>query len=300
MRYLMMLMMGAALVLLAAPGCSQTQTKTTTTKAEITRTKRTSPEKKSASTDKSTPAAQSASGPTAYDSTFIQKDQTLYSLAQKHDVTVDALLAANDHIENPRDIEVGEIVLIPVKGGASAAKKADGSAKKKTTDEESKTRQSSPEKQQSSTASESSPEPKDVPDSALHRGNPDARFWWPTAGEVIPDSQSNLRKSDEPGIGIAAPGGQEVCAVADGKIIASLHSGRIGGGGRGHVVVIRHNKKMVSWYGLLGKRTAREGQKVKQGQRIGLVSPKGVDGRTQLEFKMFRNEKEIDPVSQLP
>jgi len=46
----------------------------------------------------------------------VQAGDTLFFIAQKHGVTLDALIAANPHIENPNLIFPGQVINIPVKG----------------------------------------------------------------------------------------------------------------------------------------------------------------------------------------
>ena len=293
-RYLILLL---ASMLVVASGCGSTESTTShdETKVEESAKAKTTQEKQ----EDLTPRPSEESTP-SYDVVYLGKDQTLYSLAQKHNTSVEGILAANDHISDPRNIPAGKPVLIPVKDTATSQKEETASQPGHQASGENSTSSGSEAEPENEKNAEAAAEPKDVSHSELHRGQSDARFWWPTAGEVIRGFKDSLRGYEDPGIGIAAPGGQEVCAVADGTVRASVDSGRKGNRGWERVVVIRHDNNFVSWYGLLSERTVEKGQEVQQGQRIGRVSPRGIDGRTQLEFRLYRDEQEVDPVQHLP
>lgn len=85
------------------------------------------------------------------------------------------------------------------------------------------------------------------------------------------------------GTDYAAPTGTPVQAVASGRVIVS---GRRGGGG--NVVEIRHANGYVSYYMHLSRRLVRQGQKVQQGQRIGLVGATGLATGPHLDFRLRR------------
>lgn len=86
------------------------------------------------------------------------------------------------------------------------------------------------------------------------------------------------------GTDYAAPTGTPVQSIATGKVI---FSGRNGGGG--NVVEVRHSNGYVSYYMHLSRRSVNVGQKVQQGQRIGLVGMTGLATGPHLDFRLRRN-----------
>jgi len=134
----------------------------------------------------------------------------------------------------------------------------------------------------------------------LHRGKPSASFWWPTSGRVVRHYGNTLRGLAEPGITIVAPRGRDVCAVSSGKVIECLSAGRTSESGWGNVVVVAHSAGMVSWYAHLDKVLVTKGQAVTKGEPIGTVGSTGAAGSPQLAFRMFKNERPLDPEKYLP
>lgn len=86
------------------------------------------------------------------------------------------------------------------------------------------------------------------------------------------------------GTDYAAPTGTPVQAVASGTVVSSAYSG-----GSGNMVRIRHANGYETYYMHLSRRLVRAGQKVQQGQRIGLVGATGLATGPHLDFRVRRN-----------
>ena len=86
------------------------------------------------------------------------------------------------------------------------------------------------------------------------------------------------------GTDYAAPTGTPVYSVADGRVV---FSGRSGGGG--NVIKIRHANGFMTEYLHLSRRLVRVGQRVKQGQRIGLVGSTGLATGPHLDFRLLQH-----------
>jgi murein DD-endopeptidase MepM/ murein hydrolase activator NlpD len=136
--------------------------------------------------------------------------------------------------------------------------------------------------------------------SDLHRGSPSARFWWPTSGRVVRHYRAPLRGLPEPGVTISAPAGREVYCVAAGTVVTCLNSGRTPESGWGNVVAISHADGMTSWYAHLDQILTEPGRKVAKGEAIGTVGSSGAAAVPQLAFRMFRDERPVDPEEYLP
>lgn len=139
-----------------------------------------------------------------------------------------------------------------------------------------------------------------APKSALHRGKPKSRYWWPVDGRVTRRYLSKVRGFAEPGIGLSAAPGAEVCSIAWGRVICCVPEGRSPRPGWGNVVAVRHSDGMVSWYGYLGRISVEEKQQVGKGAAIGAVGSGGAAGRAELAFRLFKHDRPVDPTQYMP
>lgn len=100
------------------------------------------------------------------------------------------------------------------------------------------------------------------------------------------------------GIDYAAPTGTPVFAAGDGRVVSSAYTSA-----NGNYVVIRHGERYTTKYLHLSKRKAKVGQRVKQGQIIGLVGATGLATGPHLHYEFLvdgvhRNPRTI--IDQLP
>ncbi|MHC5035414.1 MAG: peptidoglycan DD-metalloendopeptidase family protein [Planctomycetota bacterium] len=141
---------------------------------------------------------------------------------------------------------------------------------------------------------------KRVVRSDLHHGKPSARFWWPTHGRLVRSHGDEVRGLTEHGIGIAAPAGVEVYAIADGTVVTVARADPYEGPAWGNVVAVEHSAGMVSWYAQLDRILVEKGSNVRKGDAIGTVGRTGAATRTELAFRLYRNERPVDPEDYLP
>ncbi len=88
------------------------------------------------------------------------------------------------------------------------------------------------------------------------------------------------------GVDYAAPTGAPVRAVASGRVTFSGRSG-----GSGNLIKIRHANGFETMYLHLSRRLVKKGQRVTQGQRIGLVGSTGLSTGPHLDFRIRKNGK---------
>ena len=86
------------------------------------------------------------------------------------------------------------------------------------------------------------------------------------------------------GIDYAAPTGTPVQSVAAGTVTFSGWKG-----GAGNLITIRHSNGFDSMYMHLSRRQVRPGQKIAQGQQIGLVGSTGLSTGPHLDFRIRKN-----------
>jgi murein DD-endopeptidase MepM/ murein hydrolase activator NlpD len=91
------------------------------------------------------------------------------------------------------------------------------------------------------------------------------------------------------GTDYAAPTGTPVQAIGSGTVVLSAYKG-----GGGNTVEIRHSNGFESYYMHLSRRLVRNGQRVQQGQRIGLVGMTGLATGPHLDFRLKKRGSFVD------
>jgi murein DD-endopeptidase MepM/ murein hydrolase activator NlpD len=92
------------------------------------------------------------------------------------------------------------------------------------------------------------------------------------------------------GIDYRAPTGTPVYAAGDGKVIRSAYSSA-----NGHHVFIQHANSIVTKYLHFSKRRVNQGQRVRQGQVIGLVGSTGLSQAPHLHYEFVLNGVHRNP-----
>lgn len=92
------------------------------------------------------------------------------------------------------------------------------------------------------------------------------------------------------GIDYAARTGTPIVSAGDGKVIASAYN-RF----NGNYVFIKHNSNIVTKYLHMNKRSVRQGQRVKQNQKIGTVGATGRVTGAHLHYEFLVNGKHKNP-----
>jgi murein DD-endopeptidase MepM/ murein hydrolase activator NlpD len=206
----------------------------------------------------------------------VRSGDTLFALGRRFRVPWRDIAEAND-ISHADQLRVGRPLLIPRAVGVQVPELPSGPPERPA------------------------PAPrKPVIKADLHRGKPSAPFWWPTHGRLVRSYGAKVRGLEEKGIGIAAAAGIEVYAVADGKVITVVRADRSPPSAWGNVVAISHSGAMVSWYGQLDRILVEKGRNVKKGDPIGTLGATGAAARPELAFRLYRNERPLDPEDYLP
>ena len=121
-------------------------------------------------------------------------------------------------------------------------------------------------------------------------------FKWPLQGKVRRGfSMPVATNPGHEGIDMLADEGTAVRASAAGKVIFAGQ----GPEEYGLTVIIYHSGRWTTTYSYLGKLTVKEGDKVKAGERIGLVGQTGLASEPQLHFEIRRNKIALDPARYL-
>ena len=113
---------------------------------------------------------------------------------------------------------------------------------------------------------------------------------WPTAGKVTRGYDEGGNK----GLDIEGLSGDAVYAAHDGSV---AFSGQLRG--YGTIVLLKAGEGRMTAYAHLGEATAREGQQVRQGERIGYFR-RVAKGPASLHFELRQNGQPVNPVKLLP
>jgi murein DD-endopeptidase MepM/ murein hydrolase activator NlpD len=98
------------------------------------------------------------------------------------------------------------------------------------------------------------------------------------------------RYRKHPGVDFAAKAGAPIYAAADGIVTLAKHNG-----GYGLCVFIDHLYGFETRYGHMQKILVRRGQRVKRGDKIGLVGKTGIATAPHLHFEVHYLGKEVNP-----
>lgn len=94
------------------------------------------------------------------------------------------------------------------------------------------------------------------------------------------------------GIDFSMPIGSTVISTGAGEVVIAKFSRSAG-----NYIVIRHANGYSTQYMHLSKLMVTEGQKVKQGQKIGLSGNTGRSTAAHLHYELWSNDRPIDPLS---
>lgn len=141
------------------------------------------------------------------------------------------------------------------------------------------------------------PDPGPAPGAPALSSQPPARFAWPVEGRIKRAfAARGGDKAFHDGIDIAAEKGTAARAAAPGTVIFAAQGPKE----YGLTVIIHHGGRWTTTYSFLDKITVKDGDKVKAGERVGLVGETGLATEPQLHFEVRRNRTALDPTKYLP
>lgn len=207
----------------------------------------------------------------------VRKGDTLYAISFKAGVDFRTLAAWN-RLPKPYVIYPGQVLrLTPPSRSSSKPQKS--SAPKTAATGTPKTTKQDKNISSQKTASVSSSAP--------------LKWKWPTKGKVV--SYYSSKDSARDGIKISGKKNQQIFAAEAGKVVY-VGSGLVG---YGRLIIIKHNNKYLSAYGLNSKLLVKEGDSVKREQKIALMGEDNT-GRPVLHFEIRKYGKPVNPISYLP
>lgn len=208
----------------------------------------------------------------------VKKGDTLYSIAWRYGLDYRELARWNGIGSNFLIHPGQELRLTPPGTATSAADTATVA-----------TVQQPPARAPSTSAAASTPSISTPPSRPMPRG----AWQWPARGALL----AKFGDANATGKGIAIGGseGDPISASADGRVVYA-GSGLIG---YGKIIIVKHSEEYLSAYGHNDTIYVREGEQVKQGDRIATMG-RGPGNRPLLHFEIRIKGEAVDPLAYLP
>ncbi len=217
---------------------------------------------------------------------IVQEGDTLESVSLKYSLTIHELANANA-LEDTSSLTAEQKLLIP--RIVQKAEETTKTKKEKSNKPEKKISEQSIEPENSAyTKKEETPVKDDDKDTK------DSKFIWPVDG-IVTSLMGPRRGRSHDGIDIAAPFKTPIHAIKNGTVI---FSGTMSG--YGNLVIVKHTGNYFSAYAHMSEIKSEKGQKVKQGDLLGLVGRTGRASATHLHFEIRYKTKPVDPLPLLP
>lgn len=242
----------------------------------------------------------------------VEKGDTLYSIAFRYGLDFKTLAAWNG-IDAPYTIYPGQNLRLREPTGESVAGRTapaaerrggvtteplpesgvepDALPEKESAQASTRTATGRPSTPEPESAPEVRPKPEREPEPGPEAGPLD--WQWPSDGPIL--STFAPGDSSRNGIDIGGEPGTPVRAAAAGDIVYS-GSGLIG---YGELIIVKHDKALLSAYGHNRKRLVQEGDRVRAGQRIAEMGDTGAP-RAMLHFEIRENGSPVNPEKFLP
>jgi murein DD-endopeptidase MepM/ murein hydrolase activator NlpD len=201
----------------------------------------------------------------------VERGDTLSKIARDNRQSLQSIARWNN-LSNPDAIEVGQVLRVaPPPGTVAAAATATPGA--------------SPPRARSSGTANAAPAPAPLASA------PGISLVWPAAGNVIRGFDGKNSK----GIDIANSAGTPVVAAASGTVVYAGNGLR----GYGNLLIVKHNAEYLTAYAHNRALFVKEGEAVKQGQKIAEMGNTDND-RVALHFELRYDGRSIDPSRSLP
>jgi murein DD-endopeptidase MepM/ murein hydrolase activator NlpD len=126
--------------------------------------------------------------------------------------------------------------------------------------------------------------------------NSAATFQWPVDSARLSRGFRTSGRKPHLGIDLAAPKGTPILAAHDGVVIYTGREFK----GFGKMVMIEGGKGWATLYAHFSKITAREGQRVSRGDKIGEMGRTGHATGNHLHFEVRKESGPVDPLEYLP
>ncbi|MCK5881261.1 MAG: peptidoglycan DD-metalloendopeptidase family protein [Sinobacterium sp.] len=249
----------------------------------------------SCGSNKPIPVVDLAQDPYGAKQYYVGKGDTLYAIAFRFSMDVPTLAKLN-HLQKPYTIYPGQILnlnkpkrkvssknLRVSKSSQQGKAKSSANKRQNTSSNSAKSSsQSAPKKQKITSAKKTST-------AQIYN---DKGWIWPVNGQVI--AKFSTTKKLNKGIDISAPTGTAVKSSRSGSIVYA--GSRLKGYGR--LIIVKHNNGYLSAYAHNQSILVKEGDWVKQGQKIATLGS-SASNRPKLHFEIRKSGKPVNPLKYL-
>ncbi len=206
------------------------------------------------------------SGSSVADSYVVRPGDTLYRIAQAHNMDVSTLISLNG-ISDPSQLRVGQTLRLNTRGKAAPAPSS------------------------SATAMPITPVAPVEPAPAARASDAAAVQWgWPASGTIIQGFNANTK-----GIDIAGAVGDPVVAAASGKVMYAGNGVR----GLGNLILLGHSSGFITAYAHNQTLLVKTGEQVQKGAKIATIGQTDTTS-PRLHFEIRRSGTPVNPMSYLP
>ena len=222
-------------------------------------------------------AAKSAQASGTY---VVRAGDTLFKIAQAHDMDVSRLAQLNN-ISNPSQLAIGQVLRLdgntPMPSGGSTA----------TTSPVKTTPPAGGEGSGTASAGTSAP----VETTAARASDASLISWgWPSNGKIIQGFNATTK-----GIDIEGAVGAPVTAAAEGKVMYAGNGVR----GLGNLILLGHSNGFITAYAHNQSLLVKTGESVKKGAKIATLGQSDTSS-PRLHFEIRRRGTPVNPLSYLP
>ncbi len=203
----------------------------------------------------------------------VEAGETIYSIARLYSVSVTSLAKLN-MLDAEFTIYLGQTLIVPI-------------SQKKITLSKNDTEPASEKSIQITKNNFQNLSNKEESDSSK------IQFIMPVKGKVINKYNPNNDKQKNQGIDFEVLPGSFVYAASDGSVALITDNTE----NFGKIVLIRHEKNLISIYGRVAKVLVKKNELVKKGQKIGSMPENSKDGKnfTILHFELRKGTKSVNP-----
>ncbi|MDM0058702.1 peptidoglycan DD-metalloendopeptidase family protein [Variovorax fucosicus] len=202
-------------------------------------------------------------------------------------------IARWNNLDNPDQIEVGQVLRVVAPTGATAVATAPATAPGSTDATGVTTRPVTQSTVAPATATPVKPPvtTSSVAPAAAASGDEDVGWIWPAQGNLI----AGFDEAKNKGLDIGGKAGEPVLASADGRVVYAGAGLR----GYGNLIILKHNNTYLTAYAHNQTLLVKEDQSVQKGQKIAEMGNSDAD-RVKLHFEIRRQGKPVDPARYLP
>jgi len=206
----------------------------------------------------------------------VKVGDTLYGISRAHNMKIDNLIEIND-LKEPYSVKVGDRIRI---------------AKMEEVVKTAPAEKPQSNYRISNAAKVEEPKSEGFIEKTLDKFN---HFSWPVKGRVVSKFGPKSGGLYNDGINIKAKEGSEVRASEDGVVAYVGNELK----GYGNLVIVKHSGGWITAYAHLANASAKRGQEVKKGQKIGTVGATGNVTSPQLYFGLRKGRDAVNPENYL-